>query len=312
MFLFCLTGVNLTPNNKHHNMIKSIFKKLSITVLIVFFISLNSYAQNDFQGKAYYMSKTTIDMNNFGRPGMDEETKKRIAARMKNALQKTFILTFNKLESIYKEEEKIEAPTSGGSGRGGFGSMMAGNFVDGNQYKNIKNQSFLQEREVFGKKFLIKDSIPSFEWKMTGETKKIGQYTCFKATGRKIKYGLDINNRRPRREESNQEEQQTKPEAELNEVDVVVWYTPQIPVSQGPSDYWGLPGLILEVNEGRTTILCTKIVMNPDDHEPIKIPSKGKEVNRAEYDAISKEKMDEMRQNFRRGGNRPGGGGGRR
>jgi hypothetical protein len=29
---------------------------------------------------------------------------------------------------------------------------------------------------------------------------------------------------------------------------------PEIPVSQGPEGYWGLPGLILEVNDGKTII----------------------------------------------------------
>ncbi|WP_248724168.1 GLPGLI family protein [Seonamhaeicola sp. ML3] len=276
---------------------------LKIAMLFIVLLMSNSIVAQDFQGKAYYKSKTTIDMANFGRPGMDEEQKKRIAARIKSALEKTFILTFNKSESIYKEEETLDAPGGGG---GGFRTMMMGNFVDGNQYKNIQNRSFLQEREVFGKKFLIKDSIPSFEWKMTGETKQIGQYTCFKAIGKKIKYGLDVNFRRPRPGEEQPEEQ---PEPKLDEIEVVVWYTPQIPVSQGPSDYWGLPGLILEVNEGRTTILCSKIVMNPKEKEGIKVPSKGKEVSRAEFDEISKKKMQEMRENFRRGGGRPGGGG---
>ncbi|TXG38472.1 GLPGLI family protein [Seonamhaeicola maritimus] len=284
-------------------------RKTFIKFSVVCFALLisNSITAQDFQGKAHYMSKTTIDMANFGRPGMDEDMKKRIAARLKNALEKTYILTFNKSESVYKEEEKLDAPGSGGSG---FGRMMMGNFVDGNQYKNIKDQSFLQEREVFGKKFLIRDSIPSFEWRMTGETKQIGQYMCFKATGTKVKYGLDVNFRRPRPDQEGEEAEKKEEQLEevTDELDVVVWYTPQIPVSQGPSDYWGLPGLILEVNEGRTTILCSKIVMNTNDKDVIKVPSKGKEVSRAEFDEISKKKMEEMRENFRRGGGRPGGG----
>ncbi|TYA74739.1 GLPGLI family protein [Seonamhaeicola marinus] len=273
-----------------------------LTLSFCVFLMSNTLSAQDFQGKAYYMSKTTIDMANFGRPGMDEDMKKRIAARLKNALEKTYILTFNKSESVYKEDERLDAPGGGG---GGFGRMMMGNFVAGNQYKSIKSKAFLQEQEVFGKKFLITDSIPEFEWKMTGESKQIGQYTCFKAEGTKIKYGLDVNFRRPRPGEENKEEQ---PEKKKNIVDVVVWYTPQIPVSQGPSDYWGLPGLILEVNEGRTTILCSKIIMNTDDKETIKVPSKGKKVSREEFDEISQKKMEEMRQNFRRGGGRPGGG----
>jgi GLPGLI family protein len=41
---------------------------------------------------------------------------------------------------------------------------------------------------------------------------------------------------------------------ELPKVTITAWYTPEIPVSQGPEGYWGLPGLILEVNDGKTTI----------------------------------------------------------
>ena len=35
---------------------------------------------------------------------------------------------------------------------------------------------------MMGKFFLITDPIETKKWKMTGETKKIGQYNCFKAT----------------------------------------------------------------------------------------------------------------------------------
>ena len=52
--------------------------------------------------------------------------------------------------------------------------------------------------------------------------------------------------------------------------DVEAWYTPQIPVGHGPAEYWGLPGLILEVSAGNTTMLCSKIVMNPAEKEKIR------------------------------------------
>ena len=60
-------------------------------------------------------------------------------------------------------------------------------------------------------------------------------------------------------------------------VEVVAWFTPEIPVSTGPSWYQGLPGLILEVNDDKTTILCTKIVLNPDEKSKIKRPKKGRQ-----------------------------------
>jgi GLPGLI family protein len=43
---------------------------------------------------------------------------------------------------------------------------------------------------------------------------------------------------------------------------ITAWYTPEIPVNQGPENYWELPSLILEINDGKTVVLCSKIVLN--------------------------------------------------
>ena len=94
------------------------------------------------------------------------------------------------------------------------------------------------------------------------------------------------------------------------EVVVTAWYTPEIPVNQGPEGYWGLPGLILEVNDGKTVILCSKIVLNPKEKVEIKAVSKGKVVSQKEFDEIMIKKMEEFRDmNQSRGGNGGMGGG---
>ena len=82
--------------------------------------SLGLQAQN-FAGQAFYQSKTTVDMDNFGREGMSEDMKKQIMSRMKSFLEKTYILTFNGSESLYKEEASLEVETQGR----GFAVMMA-------------------------------------------------------------------------------------------------------------------------------------------------------------------------------------------
>ena len=87
-------------------------------------------------------------------------------------------------------------------------------------------------------------------------------------------------------------------------VEVTAWYTPQIPVNQGPGEYWGLPGLILEVNADRTTILCNKITLNPQQKIEIQAPDKGKVISRSDYNATVKKKMEEMREMYRGRGNR--------
>lgn len=279
-------------------------KSLSIKLLVCFILLFSgAMLAQDFQGKAYYQSKSTMDMDNFGGNQMSDQQKKMIAERMKSMLEKTYILNFNRTESIYKEEEKLATP-----GAGGGGWAMMGSFTAGAQYKNVKDQQLIQDQEFFGKQFLIKDSIPKLEWKMENESKQIGQYLCFKATAVKKGDDTDFANMR-RRNTSNdekKEDKKTKDSTKSNdlmdqievpkEILVTAWYTPQIPVNQGPGEYWGLPGLILELNSGRTTILCTKIEINPKDKIEIKAPTKGKVVTKQQYAEIVKDKMKEMQE----------------
>jgi hypothetical protein len=95
---------------------------------------------------------------------------------------------------------------------------------------------------------------------------------------------------------------ETEMEEEKEEmIEVVAWYSPMIPVSQGPTEYWGLPGLILELSAGNTTMLCSKIVINPEEKVTIKRPTKGEVVTKKEYNKIITGKMQEMRDNRGRG-----------
>ncbi len=290
----------------------------TISTLILVFLSLTSFSQN-ISGQAFYESKTTVKMSEIGRKGMDENMRKMIAERMKSYLEKTYVLTFNGDESIYIEEEKLETDS-----RGGMMSMMMGSFSPGIQYKNLKTNQIIEEREFYGKQFLIKDTLTNLEWTLEKESKQIGQYVVFKATAVKKIDENDLSMARRRR--NNDKEKGIKDEKEgvvvikdstkgddpLNEIEVpkevivTAWYTPQIPIKNGPGEFTGLPGLILELNFYRTTILCSKIVLNPKEATVIKAPKKGKEVSRADYNKIVKEKMEEMRENFRGGGRRGG------
>ncbi|OUS00418.1 ribonuclease Z [Flavobacteriales bacterium 33_180_T64] len=300
---------------------KQFIIKISVAFILVFNSSVTA---QDFQGQAIYQTKTTIDMSNFGGGQMSDQQKKMIADRMKSMLEKTYVLNFNRSESTYKEEEKLEAPGAGGSP---FRGMMS-SFTGGPQYKNIKESLLLQEQEFFGKQFLVQDSLPKLEWKLGSETKQIGQYTCFKATTTKKVDEMDfMSMRRKDRDKDQNKDSEKKTGEEIADttkseskdpfddvevpkfVIVTAWYTPQIPVSTGPGEYHGLPGLILEVTADRTVMLCTKIVMNPKEKEPIEKPEKGEVVTRDAYNKIMKDKIQEMREMY---GGRGQGRGGRR
>ena len=291
------------------------FSNKLVLLLFTLLFATNIKAQ-DFQGQAYYFSKTTMDMSRWDRGGkMSEAQKKQMEARMKPWLEKTYILTFNKEESIFKEDEKLE----GGPG-GRAPSMWGSSFSAGLQYKNIKEKIFLQDQEFFGKQFLITEQMTPYAWKMGSETKKIGQYTCYKATTTRPSSELNFTSTNRRDREKKKEEKKKdstsvvsdvnvavavvkKEEVEEKEemVEVVAWYSPMIPVSQGPTEYWGLPGLILELSAGNTTMLCSKIVMNPEEKIEIKRPTKGEVVTKKEYNEIITGKMQEMRDNRGRG-----------
>ena len=290
----------------------------TIITFIFTLVTVVTFAQKDFQGKATYMSKTTMDMSRWSRNGqMSEARKKQIAERMKSMLEKTFILTFNKSSSIYKEDAKLAAPNVGGRSR--FGGMMGGSGV---KYKNTKDKVALESTEFFGKKFLVSDEMKAPKWELGSETKQIGNYTCFKATLVKEVSPLDWTNMRrrtPKKDDKNKKsDKKSKDSTNVIKVSkdiempkqiiITAWYTPQIPVSNGPGEYWGLPGLILEINSGRTTILCTEIVINPAEKEEIEAPTKGKKITREKYTETVKKKMEEMREMFRnrRGSGRGG------
>lgn len=281
-----------------------------LTFRLTYILSLlvTVVAGQNFQGQAIYQTKTTMDMSQWGGGKMSEQRKKMIAERMKGMLEKVYVLNFNQSESTYREEEKLDAP---GSGRSMWGGMMS-SFTAGPQYKNVKENLLLQGQEFFGKQFLIKDSLPDLEWKLGTETKQIGQYTCFKATTTKNVDELDFSKMRRRgNDEKDSEKGKDSTAADSTQTDrtfedfevpefiiVTAWYTPQIPISSGPSEYQGLPGLILEVNADKIVMLCTKVVLNPKEKNIIEKPEKGEIVTRDEYNTIVKDKIEEMRQMY--------------
>ncbi|WP_299128061.1 GLPGLI family protein [uncultured Winogradskyella sp.] len=283
---------------------KSIAFNLGFTLLFV--LSLFQFSTNDlskkstvkysddFQGQAFYVSKSTMELGRWG-ARLSEAQKKQVAARLKNRLEKEYILTFNKEEALFYEDEKLDAMS-------GATDSWGKNFAPGRQYKNVKTNTQIQSQEFYGKKFLVKDKLQNIVWNLEKESKQIGNYMCFKATASIPTTDLtwyDFSWDRLRNN-TNEDATDSKEESEENSIEmteVEAWYSPQIPVGHGPLEYWGLPGLILEVTAGNTTMLCTKIVINPKDKLAIEAPDKGKEVTKTEYQSTVIEKMKEFRNN---------------
>lgn len=274
--------------------------KSIITLLITLVVTLTTFAQKDFQGKATYMSKTTMDMSVFG-DQMSEQQKKQRMARMKNFLEKTYTLSFTKSTSSFKENVALEAPGASGPSWGRSNGQ-------GSIYKSSKDKKMIEDVEQFSKRFLIVEDMEQPQWAMGAETKKIGNYTCYKATLIIEDKSIDWGGMFGRRGNQKEKDSTNTKKDEKKMLNVTAWYAPQIPVSTGPDKYYGLPGLILEINAGRTTMLCTEVSISSDEVLEIEEPTKGKEVSREEYNEIIRVKTEELRERFQ---NRRGGGRGR-
>ena len=101
----------------------------------------------------------------------------------------------------------------------------------------VKKESYFN-RKIRNKTYLVKyDKM--LNWTLTNETKKIENYTCFKATiiQKNLETGVEF----------------------IREA----WYTTEIPVPYGPVGFGGLPGLILELKTGKAIFTAKKIVLNP-------------------------------------------------
>ncbi len=130
-------------------------------------------------------------------------------------------------------------------------------------YKNHKKNIYTKQTDFMSRTFLIDDKLKKFEWKITDETQKIGDYLCKKALLK----------------------------SEDNEI--VAWFTNEIPSNEGPRKYYGLPGLILKVETGTLIIEATNISILKEKIE-IPKPAKGKKVTQEEFEKIRKEKINSL------------------
>jgi GLPGLI family protein len=261
--------------------------------LLLFATSL--FSQN-FAGKVEYQTlknnlkkdkKKEIKID-----GMNEADLKAFETEMEKAFQKKYELTFNKNEAVFEQILELEKPKPEGGMMMSF--KMSG---DGNKYINTKDKIYIEEEDLMDEEFLVKDSLQKIDWIISEETKKIGDYTCQKAT-----FIIPVSKMHQKSYDSYLEKvkkgekglfEMKKPEPTT----VVAWYAPEIAVSFGPSGIWGLPGLILQLEESRLIYLCTKVSLKNNEIVKIKVPNKGKIVSKKEFEKYEEKMQKRMEDN---------------
>jgi len=290
--------------------------KQVLTLLLVC-LTFGLFAQSE--GEIVYVTKINIH----------KQLKGDRAEELKKMLPETQsfkqILYFNEETTLfqkYKEDKDVAEEDLGDGRRKRMMMRMMGGGENDSYYVDLEEETVVEKRDFLGKTFLISDDIAENKWKITKETKTINGYVCYKAV-------LQIEKKKPKKEETKKEvakkedesgkltdKSKAKKEGDKKEKgrrddrrnrnrgpkSVIVWYTPSIPVSAGPSTYNQLPGMVMQVEIDGTNKVITveKVTLKTLDKGTIKKPKKGKKVTREEFNKIVKAKMDEMRKD--RGG----------
>ncbi|MCL1974392.1 MAG: GLPGLI family protein [Bacteroidetes bacterium] len=138
-------------------------------------------------------------------------------------------------------------------------------------YKNHLDRLMQSQANVGGKEYLIEEPLTEIKWKVGRKKRNISGYNCIEATAKTA-----------------------------NGAPITAWYTPDIPISDGPSSYWGLPGLILfiDINDGMRVFSCTSIEQ-ANDLLSIEAPSAGEKMSKAQYDKMIADHIQRMQENVR-------------
>ena len=129
-------------------------------------------------------------------------------------------------------------------------------------YMDMNKKTSISQENILDRTFLIKEAIKTYDWNITTESKEILNKKCIKAI---LKENPDI----------------------------VAWFTAEIPVSFGPMGYYGLPGLILQLETSSKSYLIQEISL-PKENLSIEAPDKGKEISREEFDSLKKKKQESL------------------
>jgi GLPGLI family protein len=245
----------MTANNSNSITMTKISNLQWLLIFVCILFTLNIHAQFKSGVVAYEVIKIgeIIDFK-------DNEGVQSLANRI-SEISKDFVykLSFNESESIF---ELLPVMTVG---KNDMYLKAAKSILNGNNvyYVNKNKEVLITQKNIFGEQYLITENYSDFEWQITNETKKIDEFTCYKAIGFRIS---------------------TTREMKQKKVQKIAWFCPELPNIYGPFESVGLPGLVLEFQVGQYSFVARKIIKA---QEPIIIekPNTGKKITRQELNA---------------------------
>lgn len=221
-------------------------KKLYFLLLISLLFGMSAISQNailinkqeaiiEYRAEIQqrYVDSFVKSVNNKKDVAMD--IKQRVTYNFKNADPDFFTLKINGNESYYSQSKTLDL----------IGEYNMGSRAPKHDFYTKADKDFIVEfSPYFGK---IK--MNPLDWTIvTSVTRDIGGYICYQATAKQKLYSR---------------------QGHYYYKDIIAWFTPEIPLPFGPSNFNGLPGLVLELERDMFIISATKIILHPDDEVKI-------------------------------------------
>jgi GLPGLI family protein len=210
-----------------------------------------------------------------------------------------FELLFNQQSSLFKSIIEEEAPdpfANNGGDRGGPRMMFR--MPSTTTYTDLKTQMQYEARSFFEKDFLVIDSVRQISWKISEETKMIAKHLCKKATTTSAGQMMRMNFGGPPPGSPKKDSTQVRVDNKPKDIEVVVWYAEDIPVSVGPESFSGLPGAILEVNSDNGASITTAVeISGKYSKKELAKPTVGEVMTRAQFADNMRKIMEDMQRN---------------
>lgn len=167
-------------------------------------------------------------------------------------------LFFNETQTKYESSEEKAEPEE----EGGYAWRKEMFFLKRDFDKNTQ----FDGRTIMSKGYLIEDTLLIPKWRILNDLKEVAGHVCMKATLTDT----------------------------VRKQTIVAWFAQDLPHKGGPESFFGLPGMILEidVNDGAMILTADLIEMKKLTNEldpPAKL--KGKKIKQADYEKLIKEQM---------------------
>lgn len=211
-------------------------------ILLFMLLSFYNFSQKD---NTYGNAIYTVSLN---KNITSNSQNNKLSYLLQNSKDVEYLLSFNNKHSQY---QKIKQMKNDIDHKINFTEIKAG----GNNlyYFDNSNKINTYSKSVGADNFIITEK--PMTWKLTKETQSIGKYTCFKAIG------LDSNN---------------------DKINIIAWFTHEIPYPYGPKNYNNLPGLILRLETNKAIFQVQEITFTSTETS-INKPSNGIKITAEEF-----------------------------